>query len=155
MLYTRLCALLNIDHPILNAPMSGTATGTLAAAVSNAGGFGMIGGTTGRWLRSEIATARTATARPFGVGGSHAQGVEPGERGGAAHPQRAYGLRERRSGDGRPTAGSCQRQLHLPIVLPHAEIIPVTSLLPHNRCHPANGSDRRIIKLELTAHGCA
>jgi nitronate monooxygenase len=71
MLYTRLCALLNIDHPILNAPMSGTATGTLAAAVSNAGGFGMIGGTTGRgpnWLREQIATARTKTARPFGVG---------------------------------------------------------------------------------------
>lgn len=39
MLYTRLCALLNIEHPILNAPMSGTATGILAAAVSNAGGF--------------------------------------------------------------------------------------------------------------------
>lgn len=71
MLYTRLCALLKIDHPILNAPMSGTAAGALAAAVSNAGGFGMIGGTTGRgpdWLRSEIAAARTKTNRPFGVG---------------------------------------------------------------------------------------
>ncbi len=71
MLYTRLCALLNIDHPILNAPMSGTATGTLAAAVSNAGGFGMIGGTTSRgpdWLRTQIDTARAKTARPFGVG---------------------------------------------------------------------------------------
>ena len=68
MLYTRLCALLNIDHPILNAPMSGTATGTLAAAVSNAGGFGMIGGTTSRgpdWLRTQIATARARTARPY------------------------------------------------------------------------------------------
>ena len=71
MLYTRLCAMLGIDHPILNAPMSGTATGTLAAAVSNAGGFGMIGGTTGRgpdWLRTEIAAARARTSRPFGVG---------------------------------------------------------------------------------------
>jgi len=51
--------------------MSGTATGTLAAAVSNAGGFGMIGGTTGHgpdWLREQIVTARTKTARPFGVG---------------------------------------------------------------------------------------
>ncbi len=71
MLYTRFCAILNIDHPILNAPMSGTATGTLAAAVSNAGGLGMIGGTTARgpdWLRTQIATARARTARPFGVG---------------------------------------------------------------------------------------
>ena len=71
MLYTPLCAMLGIDHPILNAPMSGTATGTLAAAVSNAGGFGMIGGTTGHgpdWLRTEIAAARARTSRPFGVG---------------------------------------------------------------------------------------
>ncbi|MFN8470034.1 MAG: nitronate monooxygenase [Caldilineaceae bacterium] len=71
MLYTRLCAVLNIEHPILNAPMSGTATGTLAAAVSNAGGFGMIGGTTGRgpdWLRTQIESARAKTGRPFGVG---------------------------------------------------------------------------------------
>jgi nitronate monooxygenase len=71
MIYTRLCAILGIDHPILNAPMSGTATGTLAAAVSNAGGFGMIGGTSGGgpdWLRTQIESARAKTARPFGVG---------------------------------------------------------------------------------------
>src|SRR5690242_6949312 len=71
MLHTRLCDLLGIDHPILNAPMGGTATGTLAAAVSNAGGFGMIGGTSGGgpdWLRTQIQTARSKTSRPFGVG---------------------------------------------------------------------------------------
>jgi nitronate monooxygenase len=71
MIYTRLCEILEIDHPILNAPMSGTATGTLAAAVSNAGGFGMIGGTSGGgpdWLRTQIESARAKTARPFGVG---------------------------------------------------------------------------------------
>ena len=68
MLYTRLCALLDIDHPILNAPMSGTATGTLAAAVSNAGGFGMIGGTTGHgpdWLRTQIGTAQRQDHPPL------------------------------------------------------------------------------------------
>ena len=71
MLHTRLCDLLNISHPILNAPMGGTAIGALAAAVSNVGGFGMIGGTSGegpQWLRTQIRTAREKTDRPFGVG---------------------------------------------------------------------------------------
>lgn len=71
MIQTQLCDLLNIDHPILNAPMSGTATADLAAAVSNAGGFGMIGGTTRGgvdWLREQIHVTRAKTDRPFGVG---------------------------------------------------------------------------------------
>ncbi|KPV53580.1 2-nitropropane dioxygenase [Kouleothrix aurantiaca] len=71
MIHTHLCDLLAIDHPILNAPMGGTATATLAAAVSNAGGFGMIGGTSPGgpdWLRSQIRAARAQTNRPFGVG---------------------------------------------------------------------------------------
>jgi nitronate monooxygenase len=71
MLRTRLCDLLTIEHPILNAPMSGTAGAALAAAVSEAGGFGMIGGTSGGgpdWLRTQIRVARQHTARPFGVG---------------------------------------------------------------------------------------
>jgi nitronate monooxygenase len=71
MLHTRLCDLLSISHPILNAPMGGTAVGALAAAVANAGGFGMIGGTSGGgpdWLRTQIRTAREKTDRPFGVG---------------------------------------------------------------------------------------
>lgn len=71
MITTPLCALLGIERPILNASMAGTATGELAAAVSNAGGFGMIGGTnTGgaEWLREQIRIARSLTSRPFGVG---------------------------------------------------------------------------------------
>ena len=71
MIHTRLCDLLGIAHPILNAPMGGRATATLAAAVSNAGGFGMIGGTSGGgpdWLRGQIRAARALTERPFGVG---------------------------------------------------------------------------------------
>lgn len=51
--------------------MGGTATAALAAAVSNAGGFGMIGGTSGGgpdWLRGQIRAARALTERPFGVG---------------------------------------------------------------------------------------
>ncbi|TIR57094.1 MAG: hypothetical protein E5X17_03935, partial [Mesorhizobium sp.] len=36
----RLCDLLKIEHPIIQAPMAGSATPELAAAVSNAGGLG-------------------------------------------------------------------------------------------------------------------
>ena len=71
MITTPLCHLLGIEHPVFNASMSNTATGELAAAVSNAGGFGMIGGTSGggaQWLREQIAIARSRTRRPFGVG---------------------------------------------------------------------------------------
>ena len=71
MITTPLCALLGIEQPILNASMAGTATGELAAAVSEAGGFGMIGGTTPKgapWLREQIRIARSLTSRPFGVG---------------------------------------------------------------------------------------
>jgi nitronate monooxygenase len=71
-LHTRLCDLLEIKHPILNAPMGGgDAPGDLAAAVSEAGGLGLIGGTTKEgvpWLVSQIRRARELTDRPFGVG---------------------------------------------------------------------------------------
>ncbi|MFN8593160.1 MAG: nitronate monooxygenase [Thermomicrobiales bacterium] len=71
MITTPLCALLGIERPILNASMAGTATGALAAAVSAAGGFGMIGGTNpegASWVRGQIRIARSRTSRPFGVG---------------------------------------------------------------------------------------
>ncbi|MFW6074017.1 MAG: NAD(P)H-dependent flavin oxidoreductase [Chloroflexota bacterium] len=71
MLSTPLCDLLGIDYPVLNAPMSGTATADLAAAVSLAGGFGMLGGTSPGgpdWLRAQIRAVREKTDRPFGVG---------------------------------------------------------------------------------------
>lgn len=71
MIITPLCHLLGIEHPVFNAPMSPTATAELAAAVSNAGGFGMIGGSSpegASWLREQIAQTRGLTQRPFGVG---------------------------------------------------------------------------------------
>jgi nitronate monooxygenase len=49
----------------------GDAPGRLAAAVSNAGGLGLIGGTTiggAEWLADQIRIARALTDRPFGVG---------------------------------------------------------------------------------------
>jgi nitronate monooxygenase len=61
--------LIGIDVPIVQAPMSSAATPTLAAAVSNAGGLGMISGT---WqkpneLRRLIRDVKRLTERPFGV----------------------------------------------------------------------------------------
>lgn len=69
-LHTRLCGLLGIDHPVISAPMSGPAKAALAAAISAAGGLGLIGGSSGdpAWLRDQIRAVRARTARPFGVG---------------------------------------------------------------------------------------
>src|SRR5271154_5570967 len=64
---TRLTALLGIKHPILLAPMDLVADGRLAAAVSRAGGFGIIGGGYGdeAWLTRELDAAGDAR---IGVG---------------------------------------------------------------------------------------
>jgi nitronate monooxygenase len=65
-----LCDILGVEHPIVNAPMAGAAGAQLAAAVSEAGGFGLIGGSQGDvdWLRGQIRQARSLTKKPFGVG---------------------------------------------------------------------------------------
>lgn len=57
-----LTRLLDIDHPILLAPMAGVAGGALAAAVSEAGGLGLIGGGYGdpAWLQTELRAAGNA-----------------------------------------------------------------------------------------------
>jgi nitronate monooxygenase len=71
MIQTRFTALFGIDHPLLNAPMAGAATADLAAAVSAAGGLGMIGASLSGgpdWLREQIRLVRARTDRPFGVG---------------------------------------------------------------------------------------
>jgi nitronate monooxygenase len=49
-LRTKLTEMLGIRHPVLLAPMGGTAGGALASAVSAAGGFGMIGGGDWKWV---------------------------------------------------------------------------------------------------------
>ncbi len=41
---SKLCHLLDIDRPVLLAPMAGVAGGALAAAVSSSGGLGIVGG---------------------------------------------------------------------------------------------------------------
>jgi nitronate monooxygenase len=58
-LTTRVTEFFGIDHPILQAPMALVSGGRLAAAVTRAGGLGLIGGGYGDadWLRSEIGQA--------------------------------------------------------------------------------------------------
>jgi NAD(P)H-dependent flavin oxidoreductase YrpB (nitropropane dioxygenase family) len=68
-LRTPVCSLLGIDVPILQAGMSTSTTPELVAAVSSAGGLGIIGGLgrTPDELRREIRRVRELTSRPFGV----------------------------------------------------------------------------------------
>lgn len=68
-LHTKITELLGIEYPIIQGGMAWTATWELAAAVSNAGGLGVIGA--GHMptdlLREQIRAAKAATDRPFGV----------------------------------------------------------------------------------------
>ncbi|MFA5843625.1 MAG: enoyl-[acyl-carrier-protein] reductase FabK [Coriobacteriia bacterium] len=68
-LRTRLTDTLEIEHPIIQGGMAWTATAELAAAVSEAGGLGVIGA--GHMptdvLRDQIRSAKALTDRPFGV----------------------------------------------------------------------------------------
>lgn len=68
-LRTRLTELLGIEHPIIQGGMAWTATAELAAAVSNAGGIGIIGAghMPTEILRGEIRRAKELTSKPFGV----------------------------------------------------------------------------------------
>src|SRR5438045_7597209 len=68
-LHTPLCDLLQIRYPVLQAGMGMIARGPLAAAVSAAGGLGVIGAThlEPDELRREIRYVRAHTERPFGV----------------------------------------------------------------------------------------
>lgn len=69
MIKTELCELLNIKYPIFQGGMAWIADASLAAAVSNAGGLGIIAAMNANadWLREEIHKVRTMTDKPFGV----------------------------------------------------------------------------------------
>ena len=69
MIYTSLCKLLGIQYPIFQGGMAWVSDANLAAAVSNAGGLGIIaGGTaTAEYIKAEITKAKELTDKPFGV----------------------------------------------------------------------------------------
>lgn len=66
---TALTKLLNIEYPILQGGMAWVSDAKLAAAVSEAGGAGIIacGGRQTEWVREQIRLAKTLTNKPFGV----------------------------------------------------------------------------------------
>ena len=66
---TRLTELLGIEHPVMLAGMGGVSYSALAAAVSDAGGFGCLGASTmgNEKMVEEMAAVRAATDKPFGV----------------------------------------------------------------------------------------
>ncbi len=65
----RLNNMLNIEFPFIQGGMANIATGEFAAAVSNAGGLGLIGAAamTAEKLEQEIKICREKTDKPFGV----------------------------------------------------------------------------------------
>ena len=66
---TRITEMLGIEYPIIQGGMAWVAEHNLAAAVSEAGGLGLIGGANapGEVVREEIRKARELTDKPFGV----------------------------------------------------------------------------------------
>ncbi|MGB5558264.1 MAG: nitronate monooxygenase [Paracoccaceae bacterium] len=68
-LHTPICDLLGCTYPVLQAGMGGVARSELAAAVSQAGGFGCLGMVreSPALIQSEIEAVRARTDRPFGV----------------------------------------------------------------------------------------
>jgi enoyl-[acyl-carrier protein] reductase II len=66
---TRLTDLLDIEHPVMLAGMGGVSYSELAAAVSNAGGFGCLGASAmgADRMVEEIRATKALTDKPFGV----------------------------------------------------------------------------------------
>lgn len=76
----RITDLLGVRYPIVQAPMGWIARSTLASAVSNAGGLGVIETSSGELdiIRDEIALMREKTDRPFAVNVAQAFVRDPG-----------------------------------------------------------------------------
>ena len=76
---SRVAQLLGVEYPVLSAGMSWVTSAELAAAVSNAGGFGILGPNAGQTelttdpvetaerMRAEIRKTRSLTDKPFGA----------------------------------------------------------------------------------------
>jgi enoyl-[acyl-carrier protein] reductase II len=66
---SRICELLNIEYPIFQGAMARISDASLASAVSEAGGLGIIAGGTAPvdFVRNEVRKAKELTTKPFGV----------------------------------------------------------------------------------------
>lgn len=69
MIKSRICEMLGIEYPIFQGGMAWVADASLAAAVSNAGGLGLISAINAgtEAVRNEIRKCKTLTDKPFGV----------------------------------------------------------------------------------------
>ena len=69
MIHTEICDLLGIEYPIFQGGMAWVSDASLAGAVSNAGGLGIIAGmnSNGEQLREQIRKIREITNKPYGV----------------------------------------------------------------------------------------
>jgi enoyl-[acyl-carrier protein] reductase II len=69
MIKADICELLNIEYPIIQGGMAWVADASLASAVSNAGGLGIIAGANAPvdHVREQIRKAKQLTDKPFGV----------------------------------------------------------------------------------------
>ena len=69
-LHSAFTEMFSLSYPVALAPMGGCAGGALAAAVSNGGGLGLVGGGSGdrQWLERELALMGPLTTSPWGVG---------------------------------------------------------------------------------------
>jgi nitronate monooxygenase/enoyl-[acyl-carrier protein] reductase II len=69
MIRTRLCDLLGIEHPVIQASIGPWSSAELVAAVSNAGGLGSVGTAlqTAEDLRRQLSRVRELTDRPFAI----------------------------------------------------------------------------------------
>ena len=68
-IHTPLCDFLGVKYPIMLAGMGGVSYAELAAAMSNAGGYGVLGmaGTTPDFIEGQMKRVRELTDKPFGV----------------------------------------------------------------------------------------
>ncbi len=64
-----ICELIKTKYPLIQGGMANVATAELAAAISNAGGLGLIGagGYDANWVRKQIRLCKSLTDKPFGV----------------------------------------------------------------------------------------
>ncbi len=79
MLSTPLTEILKVRHPIMLAGMAGVSYAELVAAVSNAGGYGVLGAgnMSPHEISDELAKVRSLTDKPFGVDLLHAMNDNP------------------------------------------------------------------------------
>lgn len=69
MIRTQICEMFGTEYPVWLAGMGGVSMAPLVAAISNAGGLGVIGAATlsPEGLRREIRKTRERTDKPFAV----------------------------------------------------------------------------------------